>query len=160
MGRTGVLSAIPYLAAVLLMLLVSYISDKTQRRVALVWPFLLVSGIAMLGSFVFAERNFTLAFICLVVSGGCMYAPYGPFYAIIPDRLPRNVTAEVMALINSCGALGSFTGVYFVGFLRSVTGNSRAGFLLMSFVLVCSALILFWLPASTSPELTREMSQT
>jgi len=67
MGRTGVLSAIPYFAAVLLMLLVSYISDKTQRRVALVWPFLLVSGIAMLGSFVFAERNFTLAFICLVV---------------------------------------------------------------------------------------------
>jgi sugar phosphate permease len=160
MGRTGLLSAIPYLAAVLLMLLVSYISDKTQRRVALVWPFLLLSGIAMLGSFVFAERNFTLAFICLVVSGGCMYAPYGPFYAIIPDRLPRNVTAEAMALINSFGALGSFTGVYFVGFLRSVTGNSRAGFLLMSFVLVCSALILFWLPASTSPERAGEMSQT
>ncbi len=61
-----------------------------------------------------------------------MYAPYGPYWAIIPERLPRNVTGEVMALINSCGALGGFVGTYFVGFLQSVTGSSKAGFLFMA----------------------------
>ncbi len=44
-----------------------------------------------------------------------MYAPYGPFFAINPERLPRSVTAEVLAMINSCGALGGFFGSYFVG---------------------------------------------
>ena len=108
MGRTGLLSAIPYLAAILLMLVVSYISDKTQQRKSIVWPFLLIAGASLFGSYVFAEKSFPLAFACLVLGGACMYAPYGPFFAIIPDRLPRSVTAEVLAMINSCGALGGF----------------------------------------------------
>jgi nitrate/nitrite transporter NarK len=78
-----------------------------------------------------------------------MYAPYGPFFAIVPERLPRNVTAEVMALINSCGALGGFLGSYFVGRLQAVTGNPRAGFLLMSVSLILSSLLILCLPAIT-----------
>jgi sugar phosphate permease len=145
MGKTGLLSAVPYLAAVLLMLLVSYISDRTQRREILVWPFLLLSGLALLGSFVFAQRSFPLAFVCLVIAGACMYAPYGPYWAIVPERLPRNVTGEVMALINSCGALGGFLGTYVVGFLRAVTGNSQAGFLFMALFLIVSAVLILFL---------------
>jgi sugar phosphate permease len=150
MGKTGLLSALPYLAAIILMLLVSQISDKTLKRQSLVWPFLLISGIALLGSFLFAQKSFTIAFICLIVGGGCMYAPYGPFFAIVPERVPRNVTAEVLALINSCGALGGFFGSYFVGFLQAVTGNSRAGYLLMALSLVCSAMLLLCLPPAPS----------
>jgi sugar phosphate permease len=146
MAKTGLLSAVPYLAAIGMMVVVSSISDKTQKRVSLVWPFLLLSGLALAGSFAFAQRSFTLAFIGLVIGGGCMYAPYGAFFAIVPERVPRNVTAEVMALINSCGALGGFFGSYFVGFLQAVTGNSRAGYLLMSLSLICSALLLLLLP--------------
>ena len=146
MGQTGLLAAIPYVAAVALMLIVSYISDKTLRRETLVWPFLLVSGLAMLGSFLFANSSFVAAFVCLVISGGCMYAPYGPFFAIVPERLPRNVTAEVLAVINSCGALGGFAGSYLVGLLQAVTGSSRAGFLLMSSSLIFSSLLLLLLP--------------
>jgi sugar phosphate permease len=152
MGRTGLLSAIPYLAAILLMLVVSYISDKTQSRKSIVWPFLLIAGVSLFGSFVFAEKSFPLAFACLVLGGACMYAPYGPFFAIIPERLPRSVTAEVLAMINSCGALGGFFGSYFVGFLRSVTGNSRAGFLLMSLSMVTSAILLLCLPPLPSAD--------
>jgi len=150
MGQTGLISAIPYLAAIVLMIIASYLSDKTLRREALVWPFLLLSGIAMLGSFFFAERSFALAFTCLILAGGCMYAPYGPFFAIIPERLPKNVTAEVLGFINGCGALGAFAGSYLVGLLQSLTGNSRAGFLLMSVSLIFSALLILLLPRSSS----------
>jgi sugar phosphate permease len=153
-GKTGLLSALPYLAAILLMLSVSQISDKTLKRQSLVWPFLLISGVALLGSFLFAQKSFTIAFICLIVGGGCMYAPYGPFFAIVPERVPRNVTAEVLALVNSCGALGGFFGSYFVGFLRAVTGNSRAGYLLMSLSLVCSAMLLLFLREALEPDST------
>jgi nitrate/nitrite transporter NarK len=145
MAKTGLLSALPYCAAIVLMLFVSYVSDKTLKRESLVWPFLLVSGIALTGSFLLAEKSFTLTFICLVIGGGCMYAPCGPFFAIVPERVPRNVAAEVMALINSCGALGGFAGSYLVGLLQAITGNARAGYMLMSLSLICSAVLMLFL---------------
>lgn len=145
MTSTGLLSAIPYLAAILLMLLVGHIADKTQRRRSIVWPFLLIAGVALFGSFLFAQRSFALAFVCLVIAGGCMYAPYGPFFAIVPERVPSNATAEVMAMINSCGALGGFFGSYLVGLLQTITGNAQAGYLLMSLALMLSAALMFLL---------------
>ncbi len=159
MANTGLLSACPYLLAILLMLLVSHISDKTLRRKSLVWPFLLASGFAYFGSYLFAQRSFVAAFACLVIGGGCMYAPYGPFFAIVPERVPQNMTAEVLAIINSAGALGGFCGSYFVGWLQAATGDSRAGFLLMAFSMVCSAIFVALLPNSKNldTKLAREI---
>ena len=147
MATTGLLSAIPYLAAILLMLFVSHISDRTQQRRNLVWPFLFVAGIGLAGSFFLSETSFVLTFACLVIGGACIYAPYGAFFAMIPERLPRNVTAEVLALVNSAGALGGFFGSYLVGLFQAITGNARAGYLLMSFALIFSAVILLFLRA-------------
>ncbi len=149
MGSTGLLSAVPYLAAIVLMVLVARRSDRTLQREALVWPFLLLAGLAMLGSFLAAD-TFALAFICLIVAGGCMYAPYGPFFAIIPERTPRQYNGEAFALINSSGALGGFAGSYLVGLLTALTGGHRAGDLLMSGALIASALLLLLLPKSQS----------
>ncbi|MGH9584791.1 MAG: MFS transporter, partial [Bryobacteraceae bacterium] len=145
MGKTGLLTAIPYVAAVLAMILVSRLSDRTLRRSSFVWPSLLIAGLALLGSFVYSQTSFSLAFLCLILAGAGMYAPYGPFFAIVPERVPRNAAAEAMALINSCGALGAFAGSYFVGFLQFRTGNPQAGYLLMSLSLVCSAVLLLFL---------------
>jgi sugar phosphate permease len=144
-GVTGLLSAIPYLLAVILMLIVSYFSDRTLRRRRFVWPFLVLSGAALLGSYLTAAHTFWLAYLFLIVAGGAMYAPYGPFFAIIPEMLPKNVAGEIMALVNSCGALGAFVGTWFVGLLEAYTGNSRAGFLFMSVALVLSGLIILGL---------------
>jgi MFS family permease len=143
MGRTGLLSAVPYLAAVLLMLLVARRSDRTLRRVSMVWPFLLSAGLGLFFSFAFAQKSFPLAFAGLAIAGACMYAPYGPFFAVVPELVPRSVTAEVLATINSSGALGGFVGSYAVGLLQAMTGSSRAGFLLMSMSFVCAAILMF-----------------
>lgn len=145
MSNTGLLSAVPYVAAITLMVLVARRSDRTLQRESLVWPFLLLAGIAMLGSFLAAD-SFAIAFTCLIVAGGCMYAPYGPFFAIIPERTPRQYNGEAFALINSSGALGGFAGSYLVGLLSALTGGHRAGDLLMASALIVSALLLFLLP--------------
>jgi len=140
---TGLLTAVPYLLAVLLMLLVSYISDRFLERESLVWPFLVLAGISLFASFVTANQSFWLAYITLILAGGAMYAPYGPFFAIIPEIVPKNVTAEVLALVNSCGALGGFAGSWLVGLLQARTGGSRAGYLLMAASLMISGLLMF-----------------
>lgn len=150
MGRTGLLSATPYLAAVLLMLLVSRWSDKRQQRISLVWPFLLCAGLGLFVSFEFALSSFRIAFLGLVVAGACMYAPYGPFFAAVPELIPRSFTGEVLAVINSAGALGGFFGSYTVGWLQAATGSARAGYLLMALSLICSGSLLLCLPKSAS----------
>jgi sugar phosphate permease len=142
MTQTGLMSAVPYVAAIVLMPIASYVADRTMRRREVVWPFLITAGFALLGSFAFAERSFPVAFMCLVIGGGCMYAPYGAFFAMIPERVPKQVIGEVMAMVNSFGALGSFVGSYSVGLLQAMTGSSRAGFLLMAVGLLSSALLL------------------
>ncbi|MGH9588162.1 MAG: MFS transporter [Acidobacteriaceae bacterium] len=146
MGGTGLLSAVPYLLALVLMIVAGRISDRTLRRQEIVWPFLLLAGFAMLGSFFSVGHSFALAFTFLVIAGGCMYAPYGPFFAIIPDRVPREVAGEVFAMVNSAGALGAFVGTYLVGLLQAITGTQSAGYLLMSLSLLASALLLIRLP--------------
>lgn len=141
LGISGLLSAIPYALAIILMLVTSYYSDRMRERKKFVWPYLLVGGIALFISYAIGSHNFWLSFLCLVIAGGCMYAPYGPFFAIMPEILPSNVSGEAMALINSCGALGSFVGVYLVGWIRGVTGGNAGAFVLMGSCLVLSAVL-------------------
>lgn len=123
------------------MVLASYFADKQLNRKIYVWPFLLLGGLALYGSFVIGVHQFIPAMILLALAGGMMYAPYGPFFAIIPDIVPRSASGESMAMINSMGALGSFVGSYFVGYLNAVTGRPNDGFLFMSLSLMLSAVL-------------------
>ena len=139
--ETGWLSSIPYLFAVIGMLLASYFSDKTGNRKAFVWPMLLIGAIAFYGSYLTGADNFWLSFVLLIIAGMMMYAPYGPFFAIIPEILPQNVAGVAMALINSFGALGSFVGAYIVGRLNAETGGFSASYLFMAVALLLSSVV-------------------
>jgi sugar phosphate permease len=138
---TGWLASIPYVFAIIGMLLASYYSDKTLNRKAFVWPLLLVGAVAFYGSYLLGTTDFWLSFLLLTVAGAAMYAPYGPFFAIIPEILPSNVTAGAMALINSFGALGSFIGAYVVGRLNDATGGFSASYIFMAGSLLISAVL-------------------
>ncbi|MDB6050652.1 MAG: ttuB3 [Pseudomonas sp.] len=148
MVEAGWLSALPYLAAVIAMLVVSWGSDKIQRRKRFVWPPLLVAAIAFYGSYALGSEHFWWSYSLLVLAGACMYAPYGPFFAIVPEILPSNVAGGAMALINSMGALGSFGGSYLVGYLNGATGNPGASYLLMSGALLASVVLTLLLNPS------------
>jgi sugar phosphate permease len=141
MVKTGWLSSVPYVLAALGMLTASYFSDKTLKRKIFVWPFLLVGAIAFYSSYLVGTGNFWLSFVLLVIAGGAMYAPYGPFFAIITEILPRNVSGGAIALINSLGALGSFIGAYVVGYLNGTTGGFGASYIFMAGSLLLSAIL-------------------
>ena len=141
MVETGWLSSVPYLLAALAMLTASYFSDKSGKRKVFVWPFLLVGAIAFYSSYLVGTSNFWLSFVLLVIAGGAMYAPYGPFFAIITEILPRNVSGGAIALINSLGALGSFIGAYVVGYLNGTTQGFGASYIFMAGSLLLSAIL-------------------
>ena len=139
--KTGWLSSLPYAFAIIGMITASYFSDKTLNRKIFVWPFLLVASLAFYGSYLTGTNNFWLSFVLLVIAGTAMYAPYGPFFAILTEILPANVTAGAIALINSFGALGSFAGSYLVGYLNGTTGGFGASYIFMAGSVLLSAII-------------------
>jgi sugar phosphate permease len=138
---TGWLSSVPYLLAVVCMLTIAYFSDKSLRRKVFVWPFLLLGAIAFYASYLVGPNHFWISFILLIIAGGAMYAPYGPFFAIITEILPGNVAGGAIALINSFGALGSFAGAYLVGYLNSKTGGFDASYIFMAGSLLLAAVL-------------------
>ena len=155
MVETGWLSAVPYLAAIIAMVITSWVSDKLQNRKLFVWPALLVAAVAFLGSFLIGSGHFWWSYSLLVIAGAAMYAPYGPFFAIVPELLPKNVAGGAMALINSMGALGSFLGSYVVGYLNGATGSPMASYLFMAGGLLLSVMLTLWVkpPVAVAPHL-------
>ncbi|MGI4984609.1 MAG: MFS transporter [Janthinobacterium lividum] len=151
MVATGWLTALPYLAATLAMLAASWGSDRTQSRLRFVWPFLLVGALAFGGSYLLGARHFWLSYALLVIAGGAMYAPYGPFFAIVPELLPKNVAGGAMALINGMGALGSFVGSFVVGYLNSATGTPAASYAFMAGALFIAVLLTWTIRRPAAP---------
>jgi sugar phosphate permease len=141
MVEAGWLSAVPYLAATIAMILVSWASDKMQNRKLFVWPLLLIGALAFFGSYAVGANHFWVSYTLLVIAGAAMYAPYGPFFAIIPEMLPKNVAGGAMALINSMGALGSFFGSWFVGYLNGATGSPAASYMFMAIALLAAVVL-------------------
>lgn len=152
MVATGWLSALPYLMATIAMLVASWASDKLSARKAFVWPFLLVGAVAFAVSYALGSTHFWWSYALLVVAGAAMYAPYGPFFAIVPELLPKNVAGGAMALINSMGALGSFVGSYVVGYLNGTTGSPAASYAFMSAALVAAVLLTLAVKAQSASD--------
>jgi sugar phosphate permease len=144
---TGWLSAVPYVAAVITMLVVSWVSDKTQKRKLFIWPLLGIGALAFLGSYLLGADHFWLSFSLLCVAGAAMYAPYGPFFALIPELLPANVFGGAIGLINACGALGAFLGSWIVGYLIGLTGNPGAAYIFMTAGMLASAVLMLCVKA-------------
>ena len=154
--KTGWLSSLPYAFAIIGMITASHFSDKTLNRKVFVWPFLLIASLAFYGSYLIGSNNFWLSFVLLVIAGTAMYAPYGPFFAILTEILPANVTAGAIALINSLGALGSFAGSYLVGYLNGTTGGFGASYIFMAGSLLLSAIITLLAVSRESSIVSRE----
>ncbi|QDI10068.1 Putative tartrate transporter [Klebsiella electrica] len=139
----GWLAAVPYLAAICLMLTVSWLSDKFQNRKLFIWPLLLIAAVAFFGSWMTGNQSFWSSYGLLVIAAACMYAPYGPFFALIPELLPRNVSGVSMGLINSFGALGAFLGAWLVGYLNGIMGGPGASYTFMAIALLASVVLMY-----------------
>lgn len=139
--RTGWLTAMPYIVAVAGMVVTSYYSDKTLNRKSFIWAPLLIASVALFSSFLFGSSNFWLSFTLLVVAGAAIYIPYAPFFTALTEVFPSNVAPGAIALINSCGALGSFGGAYLIGLLNSVTHGFEVAYVFMAGALFLAALL-------------------
>jgi MFS family permease len=124
------------------MVVASRFSDRSGNRRSFVWPFLLAATVLFATSVVLGTGHYWISYVLLALAGACMYAPYGPYFALIPEFLPQSVSGAAMALVNSAGAVGGFLGAYLVGWLQGSFGNGAA-FTFMAIALLLSAILMF-----------------
>jgi sugar phosphate permease len=157
-GTTGLLTAIPYLAAVIAMLCVASVSDRFRSRMpATVFP-LLVAAACFGISYAVRGGGFTTSFVLLIVAAAGMYAPYGPYFAYIAELFPADDAAPATGMINAFGGLGGFVGVYIVGALGGA--DSAVPFVFLAVCLVGAAVLMFVVrrPGATSTVDDRELA--
>lgn len=140
----GVLSALPYVAAAVGMVLVGRHSDSTGERR---WH---VAGSAFIGAAGFllsaATSSPAPALAAISVAALGIFAAMPPFWAMPTAILRGSGAAAGIALINSIGNLGGFLGPYGIGLIRKATQGFAGALVALAASLVVGGLLALAAP--------------
>jgi MFS transporter, ACS family, tartrate transporter len=135
----GAISAIPYAAAAVGMILIGASSDRSGERILHV---AIPSAVAALGFA--ASAYFTSpvpSMIALTVAAVGDIGTRGPFWALPTRFLTGSAAAGGIALINTFASLGGFVGPYAVGLVRGLTGSFAGGMIFLALVMLVGAVV-------------------
>ena len=135
----GYLSTVPYIAAVVGMILWARVVDKTGKKILNLSLACLLGAIGLAASTFAKELAPELAGISVAVVA---VSSARAIFWTIPTRFLTGVAAAGgLAFINSIGTLGGFAGPYLVGAMKDVTGSFSAGIWAMAAILTLSAIL-------------------
>jgi MFS family permease len=143
--QIGLLSAIPWLVAVVFMLLLGARSDRRQER-RLHAAFAAVVGAVGFALCGFAESGpIGLAAISLAAAGtmGMMAVQW----SLPSNLLGGSAAAAGIALVNSFGNLGGFVSPILIGQITKASGNQTRGLFATAAILLFAAVLLGYSPS-------------
>jgi len=147
-SRIGYLVMIPFLVALVGMILVGRSSDRRmERRYHAAIP-LVLGGIGFLSLSAMHSPFVSMVLLSLLAIGYC--SSLSPFWAMPSEFLTGFSAASGIALINSAGNLGGFAGPYIVGFLKDKTGTLYGGLAFAGVSLLVAAMLVLLLPKTAS----------
>ena len=135
------ITAIPFGAALVAMVLVGRHSDRTGERKLHVAACASTAAVG-LGLAAASQGSLWVLVLSFTVSQMAQRAMVGPFWAMPPIFLGGTAAAAGIALINAIGNLGGFVGPAIMGMLRERTGGYAGGLLVLSSALVLEALLV------------------
>jgi ACS family tartrate transporter-like MFS transporter len=152
-AMVGLMSAIPYFVAGIVMYIVGRVSDLSgERRVVIAAS----ASSATIGFVIAAlSTNPYTAFAGLVLAFCGIKSTIAPFWAWTTGFLSGTAAAGAIALINSVGNLGGFVGPYFVGRIKDYTGGNKGALLLLGGALLGMAVFSFAIPRGQLKAATR-----
>ncbi|MBI4693839.1 MAG: MFS transporter [Gammaproteobacteria bacterium] len=142
----GFVSAIPYGAAAVSMVLVGASADRRhERRWHIVVPAIL-GGLGLAASVLFSG-NQVLAIAALTVGTAGLLAAIPQCWALPTSFLTGGAAASGIAIINSFGNLSGFVSPYMMGWIKDATHSTNLGmYVLAAFMFVGSFIVAFVLP--------------
>jgi nitrate/nitrite transporter NarK len=144
--QVGMMSAIPYGFAVVVMILVGRSADRhRERRWHVAIPAIL-GAVGLMLSVTWANNTvMAMAALTLATSGILCTLPL--FWSLPTAFLAGTGAAAGIAMINSLGNLSGFISPYAVAWLKELTSSTDAGMYLLSGVLILSAVLTLMVPA-------------
>jgi len=144
----GWLSAIPYLAASIFMIVVGRSADRSrERRWHLSVP-MLMGFVGLLIATVFAG-NPAIAMLGLTIATMGALTGLPMFWPLPAAFLGSAAAAGGLALINSLGQIAGFVSPYLVGWLKDSTGSTHVALYILAAVLFCGAMVVLSIPGKT-----------
>ena len=135
------MTAIPFTAALVVMVLVGRHSDRTGERKFHVAACALTAAVGLLLA-VLSQHNIWLLVLSFTLSQMGQRSVMSVFWAIPPIFLGGIGAAAGIGLINAIGNLGGFAGPSMMGWLRTATGGYTGGLLVLVVVLLAEALVV------------------
>ena len=140
--RLSLITAIPFAAALVGMVLIGRHSDRTKERKGHVAVCALI-GAAGLVLAAASGSNVPLIVLAFAICQVGQRAVQGVFWAIPPMFLGGTAAAAGIAMINAIGNLGGFFGPTVMGWLKGVSGTYSPGLLVLaSSLILCSVLVM------------------
>ncbi|MFF7651619.1 MFS transporter [Streptomyces sp. NPDC007983] len=134
----GMLSAVPYLAALVAMNLFGWSADKRrERRWHLIIPSLMGSAGFSLAAVWSGSTVLSLIALSVAAAGVLTCAPL--FWSLPTAFLGGTAAAAGLALINSVGNLAGFVSPYMIGSLKDATGSASIPMYVLALGLVVGA---------------------
>lgn len=142
----GLLGAIPFICAIIAMVIFSRSADKhRERRWHLVIP-ALMGAIGFVVAATATSTTVSIIFLSLAAAGVLSCAPL--FWSLPTAILSGAAAAAGIAIINSIANLAGFASPSMIGYLRDLTHSSEIGMYVLAGFLVLGAAIVLALPAS------------
>jgi D-galactonate transporter len=143
----GLISAIPFLCAVVAMILCGRSADRMrERRWHLVVPALCGAAGFILAA---SATNTALAIACLSLAAAGVITCAPLFWSLPTAFLAGTGAAAGIAIVNSIGNLAGFAGPYLIGALKDMTGSTAIGMYALAAVLVIGAAAVLSVPRSS-----------
>lgn len=148
-AMTGLLSAVPYLFAVVGLWLVPRHSDRKGERYGHI---VVVSGMAAVTMALSAwVQSPVLQFLFICLTAFSIYSIQAVVWALPGEFLTGASAAVGIATINSLANLGGYFGPYGIGVIKDATGSLAAGLYFLAAMLLFAVLMAFVVRAALRP---------
>lgn len=143
--KIGLLTAIPSLAAILLMLVLASRSDKhRERRWHLIIPLFIAGGCIAMAAYYL--HNTVVILALLTIANACVFAGFPVLWAIPGNLLKGRAAAAGIAVINSVANIGGFFATFLIGWIKDTMHSVSAGLLVFAAFAMLGCILTLFLP--------------
>ena len=142
----GLLTAIPYFAAIVVSIYNNAMADKHRERR---WHTAVPCAVTAIG-LALASVHFdslVLTMLILTVTAAAASTTQAAFWSVPPTFLNGAAAAAGIALINSVGNIGGMVSTSVVGWITDLTGNPQSSLILFGGMLLLSVVLVLMLPS-------------
>ncbi|OFA05494.1 MFS transporter [Duganella sp. HH101] len=137
----GLLTAIPYSVAAVVMVLAARHSDRSGERRWHAAAAAVAGALGLVAATIYSD-NTVLAMAALSVATAGILSTFPIFWSLPTALLGGTAAAAGIALINSVGNLAGFASPYLVGAIKDASGSTANGIYLLAASLVAGAVLV------------------